>query len=64
MQAMNGQLCRNRAAFDRSIANDSDRTPNVDDGGRLPAWGRSSINDQIERVPKAVLNLFGRPGRW
>ena len=28
-----------------------------------PAGGRSSINDQIERVAKAVLDLFGRRGR-
>jgi hypothetical protein len=64
MQAMRGQLCRNGTAFDRSIADNSDRAPNVDDGGRLPAGSRSSINDQIERVSKAVLDLFDRPGRW
>ncbi len=64
MQAVGGQLRSNGTAFDRSIANDSDRASNVDDGGRSPAGGRSSIDDQIERVSKAVLDLFDRPGRW
>ena len=63
MQAVSGQLRHDGASFDRSIADDSDRTPYVDDGGRPPTGSRSSINDQIERVAKAVLNLFSRRGR-
>src|SRR6185295_3300142 len=63
MQAVSGQLRHDGASFNRSFSDDSDRAPYVDDGGWPPAGSRSSIDDQIERVAKAVLNLFGRRGR-
>ena len=44
------------------MIDDSDRALGIDDCGRAPAAGRSSINDQVERVSKAVLDFFGRPG--
>jgi hypothetical protein len=47
---MSSQLRRNDISFDRSIANDSDRTPHVDDGGRLATGGRTSIDDQVQHV--------------
>ena len=63
MQAMSSQLCCNGTLFDCSTANDPDLTLYVDDGGRSPTGGRSSINDQIECVAKVILDLFDRPGR-
>src|SRR6185503_3080956 len=62
MQAVIGQPCRDDGSFDRSIANNSDWAPNVNDRGRWPASGRPRINDQINRVSKAVLDFFGGPG--
>src|SRR5580765_4294327 len=63
MNAVSGQLRHDGASFDRSIADNSDRTPYVDDGGWPPTGSRSSINDQIERVAKGLQNLFSRRGR-
>src|SRR5438067_2109292 len=62
MQAVIGQLGRDDSPFDRSIANNSDRAPNVNDRGRWPARGRPRINDQIERVSDVALDFFGGPG--
>ena len=60
---MSGQLCNDGVSIDRSIANDSNRTLYVDNGGRPPTGCRSSINDQIECVAKAVPDFFSRRGR-
>ncbi len=64
LQTVRGQVCRDGSSFDCSIADDSDRASYIDDGGRSPAGGRSGINDQIDRVAKAVLDFLGRAGRW
>src|SRR5262245_17343820 len=60
---MNGQLCRDGSSLDRSLANDSDRTPYVNNGGRPSAWSRSSINDQIQRIANTMLAFVVCPGR-